>query len=79
MKIPNAWQEKTINGLIIITGYSTIIFVLMILTFLLISGLPTIGEVNLEICLAGAGTPSSRITDFSRSSLVRWSLPSEPH
>ncbi len=45
MKIPNAWPEKIINGLIIITGYSAIIFVLMILTFLLISGLPTIGEV----------------------------------
>lgn len=48
MKIPNAWQEKIINGLIIITGYSAIIFVLMILTFLLISGLPTIGEVSLS-------------------------------
>jgi phosphate transport system permease protein len=47
MKISKAWQEKTINSLIILTGYSTIIFVLMILTFLLISGLPTIGEVNL--------------------------------
>lgn len=38
--------ESIINALIKVSGYSAIVFVLMILTFLLISGLPTVREVD---------------------------------
>jgi phosphate transport system permease protein len=46
VKSPQSASEKLINSLIIASGYSAIIFVLMILTFLLISGLPTLREVK---------------------------------
>jgi phosphate transport system permease protein len=48
MKSPNSPGEKLINSLIKASGYSAIIFVLMILTFLLISGLPTLQDVRLS-------------------------------
>jgi phosphate transport system permease protein len=47
MKSPVSACEKLINSLIKASGYSAIIFVLMIVTFLLISGLPTLGEVKI--------------------------------
>jgi phosphate transport system permease protein len=47
MKSPVSASEKLINSLIKASGYSAIIFVLMIVTFLLISGLPTLGEVKI--------------------------------
>jgi phosphate transport system permease protein len=47
MKSPLSPSEKLINSLIKASGYSAIIFVLMILTFLLVSGLPTLAEVKI--------------------------------
>jgi phosphate transport system permease protein len=47
MKSPLSAGEKLINGLIKASGYSAIVFVLMILTFLLVSGLPTLADVKI--------------------------------
>lgn len=46
MKSSSSLNEKLVNSLIKASGYSAIVFVLMILTFLLISGLPTLREVS---------------------------------
>jgi phosphate transport system permease protein len=47
MKSPLSAGEKLINGLIKASGYSAIVFVLMILSFLLVSGLPTLADVKI--------------------------------
>jgi phosphate transport system permease protein len=46
METTNKWDEIILNRIIKISGYSAIIFVLMIFYFLLKEGLPTIGEVS---------------------------------
>jgi len=48
MKSSNTWFEFFINQLIRISGYSAIVFVLMIFFFLLREGLPTLTEVPLR-------------------------------
>jgi phosphate transport system permease protein len=52
MKIPPQWNEKIINALVKLLGYSAIAFVLMILVFLMISGLPALKEVPLNNLLS---------------------------
>lgn len=47
MNTTRKWDEIILNRVIKISGYSAIIFVLMIFYFLLKEGLPTIGEVSL--------------------------------
>ena len=47
MKSPLSLNEILINILIKASGYSAIIFVLMILIFLLISGLPALKDVKI--------------------------------
>ncbi len=46
MSAKNNWLEFTLTQLIRISGYSAIIFVLLIFFFLLREGLPTIGQVS---------------------------------
>jgi phosphate transport system permease protein len=46
MQTANKWDEIVLNRIIKISGYSAIIFVLMIFYFLLKEGLPTVGEVS---------------------------------
>lgn len=52
MKSVKKWDELFLTRLIKISGYSAIIFVLMIFYFLLREGLPTIGEVSLSNLLS---------------------------
>ena len=47
MRAPGSWTEKIIVNLVKLSGYSTIIFIVMILIFLLRSGIATLGEVPL--------------------------------
>jgi phosphate transport system permease protein len=42
------WLEVLITSIIKVSGYSAILFVLVIFLFLMIEGLPTLGEVSLE-------------------------------
>jgi phosphate transport system permease protein len=46
------WDEIILNGIIKISGYSAIIFVLMIFYFLLKEGIPTLGEVSFSNLLS---------------------------
>jgi ABC-type phosphate transport system permease subunit len=46
MESSKKWNEFVITRLIKVSGYSAIIFVLMIFYFLLREGLPTIGQVS---------------------------------
>jgi phosphate transport system permease protein len=48
MEASKKWIEIVITRLIIVSGYSAIIFVMMIFYFLLREGLPTIGVVSLK-------------------------------
>ena len=48
MNASQSWNEKLITRLIRLSGYSTILFVAMILFFLLREGLPALGEVPLS-------------------------------
>jgi phosphate transport system permease protein len=45
MRLPRLWHERIITPVIKLTGYSAIIFVVLILVFLLTEGLPTVREV----------------------------------
>lgn len=47
MKAKIKWNEYLLNWLIKISGYSAIVFVILIFYFLLRAGLPTIGEVSI--------------------------------
>lgn len=49
MKKRNNWQEIIISQVIKISGYSAIIFVLMIFIFLISEGFPTIAEIPLDV------------------------------
>jgi phosphate transport system permease protein len=57
MQTKTNWNEFFINWLIKISGYSAIIFVLMIFYFLLRAGLPTFGEVTLGNLLSARWYP----------------------
>jgi phosphate transport system permease protein len=48
MEISKKWNEFILNWLIKISGYSAIIFVLMIFYFLVREGIPSIGQVSLS-------------------------------
>jgi phosphate transport system permease protein len=48
MQTKKTWNEFFLNWLIKISGYSAIIFVILIFYFLLREGLPTIGEVSIR-------------------------------
>jgi phosphate transport system permease protein len=52
MKAKTKWNEFFLNWLIKISGYSAIIFVILIFYFLLRTGLPTIGEVPISNLLS---------------------------
>ncbi|HEY3313213.1 MAG TPA: phosphate ABC transporter permease subunit PstC, partial [Anaerolineales bacterium] len=47
MKSNMNWREYVITRVILISGYSAILFVALIFYFLLKEGLPTLGEVKL--------------------------------
>ena len=47
MRLPRLWQETIITPVIKVTGYSAILFVLLILLFLLTEGLPTFRDVKI--------------------------------
>ncbi|OGO27189.1 MAG: phosphate ABC transporter permease subunit PstC [Chloroflexi bacterium RBG_16_52_11] len=47
MRLPRLWHEMIITPVIKLTGYSAIVFVVLILVFLLTEGLPTFREVSL--------------------------------
>src|SRR5258708_40309532 len=46
------WGEVVVEGLVRATGYSAVLFVVLILLFLLREGLPALGEVPLASLLA---------------------------
>src|SRR4030042_4168403 len=48
MRTSLKWDEVSLTWLIKISGYSAIIFVVLIFYFLLSEGLPTVGEVSLR-------------------------------
>ena len=48
LRLPRLWHEWIITPVIKLTGYSAIIFVVLILIFLLTEGLPTFSEVALN-------------------------------
>lgn len=48
MQITRNWREDLITIAIKATGYSAIVFVVMIFVFLMQAGLPTLGEVSLD-------------------------------
>jgi phosphate transport system permease protein len=48
MRLPRLWHERIITLVIKLTGYSAILFVVLILIFLLTEGLPTFSEVALS-------------------------------
>src|SRR4030065_2026781 len=48
MQMTKKWNEFFLNWLIKISGYSAIIFVILIFYFLLREGLPAIGEVSIN-------------------------------
>jgi phosphate transport system permease protein len=52
MNTSRKWDEIILNGIIKISGYSAIIFVLMIFYFLLKEGIPTLGEVSFSNLLS---------------------------
>ena len=52
MQTTKNWNEFFLNWLIKISGYSAIIFVILIFYFLLREGLPTIGEVSISNLLS---------------------------
>jgi phosphate transport system permease protein len=52
MNTSRKWDEIILNGIIKISGYSAIIFVLMIFFFLLKEGIPTLGEVSFSNLLS---------------------------
>lgn len=51
-KTSSLWWETAVTLVIKISGYSAIVFVALILLFLLIEGLPTLGEVSLSNLLS---------------------------
>jgi phosphate transport system permease protein len=57
MQTKTNWNEFFLNWLIKISGYSAIIFVLLILYFLLKAGLPALGEVSISNLLSGRWYP----------------------
>jgi len=57
MKTPEAWRERLITRLIQLTGYSTILFILLILYFLLSEGLPALTNVSLSALLGDRWYP----------------------
>lgn len=48
MKTPRNWKEAIITPAIKVSGYSAIIFVILIFVFLITEGMPTLGEVPVK-------------------------------
>ena len=57
MQTKKNWNEFFLNWLIKVSGYSAILFVLLILYFLLRAGLPAFGEVTISNLLSGRWYP----------------------